>query len=159
MKKNNLLIFVIVSACLFQSCNKDINKLIVGMWSIDTIYYQNTDFKLCLNLNVIQLNDQSCELPDIDNRCGFISKGGASYWEINWEERNPLILNIYGNNHIFNGQHTLKFKKDEINKLLKMEIESDDLLIICRKGLLDYDGNLNAIESLLEMQSNQHAKD
>jgi hypothetical protein len=60
-------------------------------------------------------------------------------------------MSIESRNKIFSGQHTLLFKKDEPNKLLKMELRSDSLFLVARKGLFYYEGNLKTINKLVKM--------
>jgi hypothetical protein len=49
---------------------------------------------------------------------------------------------------LFAGMHRLVFYKDEPNKLLKMEVWSDSLYIVCRKGYFNFDKNIEAINKL-----------
>jgi hypothetical protein len=53
----------------------------------------------------------------------------------------PMRLNVISSNQVFAGTYKIVFYGDESNKLLKMEIWSDNLYIVCRKGLFNYDGN------------------
>jgi len=63
----------------------------------------------------------------------------------------PLLLRIESKNVIFKGSHQVVFRDDAENHLLKMEIKSDSLYVVCRKGLFDYDRSRDLVEYLVQL--------
>lgn len=146
----------IVCTLLLSSCGNKIDKTINGNWSIDTIYYKNYDVRSCFYSSLIRFEDERIvKLPISENHCNEVisnSKNEFGDWKIiqsaNLKDTLPLQLKIATNNEFFSGIHHIVFYKDELNKLLKMEIWSDSLYIVCRKGLFDFDSNIDLINEL-----------
>jgi hypothetical protein len=156
--KNNRIFYsipkLIVCLLFFQSCQDRVEKVITGWWTIDTIYYRNFDIKPCLSLNVITFGETESVFPYSQNSCAEVicnSNIDQGTWNVSKTSQNdtiPLRLKIDTKNQIFAGTHKVVFYKDDVNKLLKMEIYSDSLYVICRKGLFNYDKNIDLIENL-----------
>ena len=149
----NIIILTFYSS-LFFSCKNEIENVIEGVWSIDTISFDNyKNFNYCLNGNLMRFSANECEFPSTGNNCPNIittySKNGE--WAYLRQEGEQLYLIISSKNEIFDGKHTLRFLKDEKNKLLKMELTSDDAYIVARKGLYSYEMNLNTINKLVRI--------
>ncbi len=138
----------------FLSCKNKVEETLVGLWSIDTIVYKEYEIRNCLSNNIISFNNDLCDLPISRNRCEglneFVRKGHV---DIIFSEnsKQPLMLKISSSNEIFGGSHRMIFKKDDLNKLLKMELISDSLYLICRKGLFDYDSNTELVNDLIKI--------
>ena len=155
---NNRLILLLIFGIIFTtSCNNaKIQKTVSGVWSIDTVYYGKYDVMLCFSSNMISFNkNETIEVPiAMDDCSGVTSKciESSGKWEIvkskNANDTIPYRLNISSKNKVYNGIHKIIFYKDEINKLLKMEIWSDSLYIVCRKGLFNFDNNFGLINDL-----------
>jgi hypothetical protein len=121
---------------------------------MDTIYYKGYDIRYCLWLNSLTFKKQSCEFAETNGYCLNINeKGEYGTWKLNTDSL-PYTIEIRSRNKIFAGKHTIKFKRDDGNSLLKMEIESDSLYIVCRKGLFNYTANQELIDELVS-QTNQ----
>lgn len=158
----NFLIFLIV----FPSCKDKVEGAISGWWTIDTIYYKEYDIKICLNGNSIKFDfDDQSNFPLSSKYCKIpFLKTDAEWGDIevinlnNSKDTIPLRLKISVNNEIFTGTHKIRFHKDEINKLLKMEIWSDGLYLICRKALFNFDKNILLINQLEEISWPEHKK-
>ncbi len=147
---------LLVCQLFFSSCSNEVEKTIQGSWSIDTIYYKNYDVRSCMYVNIIDFNkDGGSSLPYTKDRCNEIitkSDDENGYWEIikseNPKDTIPLRIKITTNNKLFSGIHKIIFHKDQQNELLKMEIWSDSLYIICRKGLYNFHSNIETINEL-----------
>jgi hypothetical protein len=156
MKKYNL---ILISFCLFSfvtvnSCKVEVDKTIEGWWTMDTIYYKNQDIKHCLIGNSLQFEaNKQIIIPNAD--CApIVIQGSDKFgnWEIikseNSRDTIPYRMKILTMNEVFSGTHKIVFYKDNVNKLLKMEIFSDNLYIVCRKGLYNFDKNIKTIDEL-----------
>jgi len=156
--KNIVQVFFLIF--LLSSCTKQkVENVVEGWWSIDTIYYKNQNIKTCLGNNALlfKFNDKS-ELPYAKNNCEPVLIGNyypSAEVKIFFSEiKNdtiPLRMNIKTKNKLFSGTHKIVFYKDNSNSLLKMEIFSDSLYIICRKGLFNYDKNIKLVDDLEEL--------
>ncbi len=124
-----------------------------GSWSIDTIIYKQYEIQNCLSVNIFSFKELSCNLPITRERCEdlVVEYEGEGQWEVEKTDSIPLVLKIETKNMIFSGVHRMTFRKDEQNKLLKMELRSDSLYVICRKGLFDYDGNQDLVNDLIKI--------
>jgi len=154
MKKQFLIISL--GILFLSSCKTKIEKTIEGWWTIDTIYFKGYDLNGCLLGNSIEfgIHKQSL-LPIAENYCEPIVRHGFDkYAKVEIIQSSiptdtmPLSMKITSENEVFSGIHKFVFYKDEANKLLKMEIWSDSLYIVCRKGLFDFDKNINLINDL-----------
>src|ERR1035437_171606 len=144
--------FITLSACSTQKSEDIIVDTIIGTWSIDTIYYKNVDIRSCINLNVMYFSKEGGNLPITENDCGILPTfDRGTFWQIIKNKKGDMKINFNTQNEMFNGDHHLAFKKDGVNKLLKMEISSDSLLIICRKALFNFDENIKTIDNLVKI--------
>lgn len=153
MKKK--LIYLFLSIIALSACNEQkIENVIIGGWTIDTIHYKNIDIRLCLDLNVINFTKDGGALPITENNCAVLPTfDRGTFWQIIKNKKGGIKINFDTKNEMFNGEHHLVFKKDEVNKLLKMEISSDSLFIICRKALFNFDENIKTINNLVEISN------
>ncbi|RYE13303.1 MAG: hypothetical protein EOP34_09085 [Rickettsiales bacterium] len=153
-----VIVSLLAFAIILPSCSKSrkVEKAIEGWWSIDTIYYKNRNIRICLGNNVLQFRKgDNSELPAAKNNCGsFIKDSYSTTAHIEVLESElandtiPLRLKIVTKNEIFAGTHKIVFYKDELNQLLKMEVYSDSLYIVCRKGLFNLSSNLALVNEL-----------
>jgi hypothetical protein len=155
MKKMKHLL-ILLAICINIGCRNKINDTLVGSWSIDTIYFKNNDVKDCLYDNILEFESNNIiDLPFAGNRCPEIlqnDKNNFGKWEVliskNKVDTFPIKIKISSNNELFSGVHYLIFHNDPDLKLLKAEIFSNNLYLICRKGYFNYDENYNLIEKL-----------
>ncbi len=143
---------------LFASCKTEVERVVEGWWTMDTIYYKDYDLRACLGNSLNFKIDGESELPTAKNYCEPAVKNNYEKWaniEIvkssNAKDTIPLRIKIITNNEVFAGTHKIVFYKDELNKLLKMEMWSDSLYIVCRKGLFNFDKNIPLINKLEKM--------
>jgi hypothetical protein len=141
---------------LFSSCSKtrEIKTTIQGLWTIDTIYYKGVDMQYCLQSDNMFKFDGSgeCILPITENNCaGFSTFVKTGNWDIVRTDSIHIILNIQTPNSMFSGKFKIVFKKDDNERLLKMEIKSSNLYLVCRKGLYSYSGNMDVINDLVNI--------
>jgi hypothetical protein len=94
-----------------------------------------------------------CNLPITKNYCEglvvFEERGG---WAVLENDEGRLVLTIETKTIIFAGSHRMIFKRDVQNKLLKLELQSDSLYVVCRKGLCDYDRNQDLINEHIDIK-------
>ena len=159
MQKNNkspiyfslISILFLVVFFFFFSCTNKVNNTLKGWWTIDTIYYNKKwDVKTCLTVNVICFDENNCELPSTkycnDERIYTVCSKGN--WLVIKGDSTKLDLKITSKNKIFNGTHQLLFRRDDENRVLKLELYSDSLYLVCRKGMFDYSSEQNLVEFL-----------
>lgn len=139
---------------LFSSCNIE-NKGLIGTWSIDYCEYNNE--QLDLGTNLISFKTKESRLPDLWNE-DALKLGSNNNDNFNWElyrnEDNRLLLKIDSENNLFAGNYYVTYFKDEEQKLLMMELKNDNLLIICRKGFVNFDKEKSFIEKLIKRTNN-----
>jgi len=152
------IIWVITIFSFLMSCEKTnkVEDVLKGSWSIDTVYYYNYNIKNCLNMNVITFNKNSLATIPTEDYCKMNVKGSdinSTNTRILFSSNDtiPFRINFDTQNRLFEGTHKIVFHKDKQNKLLKMEIFSDKLYLICRKGLFNYDNNLTLMNDLEKM--------
>ena len=154
-------LFVLGFAICFLACScsrkSKVEQALKGWWSIDTIYYGNQDLITCLNCNSLYLfkDGRKSEIPATSNYCDLsIHNGHTKFAEVKVLESGipndtiPFRLEIITKNGMFAGIHKIVFYKDEENQLLKMEIFSDSLYVVCRKGLFNFRKNVRLIDEL-----------
>jgi hypothetical protein len=142
-----------LSLSILIGCDKKVeNEALEGTWSIDTLYYRAYDIRNCVLVNVINFEHDFCKLPTTESYCeGLIEYTDTGIWKTNRTDSTPLVLEIESQNKIFSGNHRIIFKKDKRNKLLKIELRSDSLYVVCRKGLFDYDRYENLTDELVNL--------
>lgn len=155
-QQHKVSLFIIAFSFCFVSCSNKVNHTLNGWWSIDVIYYKGYDIRVCLLSNSIVFHEKNnaVELPVTQNRCDelfteFVKKGE---WNI-IQNNNSIELEFQGENKIFAGKHHVRFIDDYKNRMLLMEIQSDSLFIVCRKGLFEYGKNINTVKELVDMSN------
>jgi|SRR6185437_2811627 len=166
MKK---IILSIVTLALFNSCTKSykVSSAIEGWWTIDTIYFKNYNIRTCLGDNSLFFHfNKTSHFPAARNNCGTIITGSFdNTGEITLARSNfkndtiPFRLTINTKNQLFSGVYKIAFDKDSENHLLKMELMSDKLYIICRKGLFNFDDNMDLVNELEKITWTNRLKD
>lgn len=166
MKKN---IFAILMLLMFSSCTKHqkVASAIEGWWTMDTIIYKNYNIRNCLGDNSLFFHfDKKSQFPVAENKCGniitgsFDSSGDIKLTNSNLENDTiPFRLTINTKNQLFSGVYKISFDKDSENHLLKMELLSDKLYIVCRKGLFNYDENVDLVNELEKITWTNRPKD
>lgn len=150
----NLVVIGMLICSMVASCKDKVKTTVAGWWSIDTLYYRNYEIRTCLLGNWLVFNeDGSMKLPIPESRCSelvteYNDKGD---WEILSQDNQSLFLNIDSKNEMFGGKHQIVFRRDEQNSLLLMEISSDSLYVLCRKGMFNYNRNQELISDLEKM--------
>lgn len=137
---------------LLSSCNVE-KKGLIGLWSIDYCEYNNV--LLDLRTNLILFDNES-QLPTLWKEQVLelgINQTKNFNWEIYRNIENKLMLKIDSKNNLFAGDYYVTFFKDEEQKLLMMELKNDRLLIVCRKGLVNFDKEKSFIEELVKSTS------
>lgn len=159
MKK--LFLLFLASGMFICSCSNKgkVENVLEGWWTMDTIYYKNYNIRTCLRSNSLEFKfGDNSEFPTAEDRCVPVIKNSYNqdadievvYSEVH-NDTIPMRLKITTKNEVFAGTYKMVFYKDERNQLLKMEIYSDSLYIVCRKGLFNFDRNIGLIDELEEM--------
>ena len=153
---------IIVRLCIFcallcsmNSCNNKVERAIYGWngwWTIDTIFYKDYEIRTCLLGNSFFFDKTEVKLPITKDYCSDIvlSYDDRGKWNMLKTDSLVLLMKIDTQNEIFSGTHRVRFRKDEENQLLKMELSSNNLFLICRKGMFDYYRNKDLIKELGE---------
>jgi len=134
-----------------SGCADRTDKAIQGWWSIDEIVYDGYDIRVCLLLNILTFEDRTCDLPLSIGCEGLEEQIRQGTWKTSKTESGPLVLDITSANRTFSGSYQVTFYKDDDNKLLKMELVSDSLYILCRKGFFDFNKNIEVVNELVRM--------
>lgn len=155
MKKGIILIVYLAALFGFSSCENNLDNAVEGFWSIDTLYYKDYDVLDCMLSNLISFKNDEVDLPSANHRCDSLIKKSLiefGTWEViksgSETDSVPFRIKIDTKNEVFSGTHKIMFFRDEVNRLLKMEIWSDSLYMVCRKGLFDYDKNKKLVYKL-----------
>lgn len=148
--KKELVLILFALLLISSSYSNDVKSTITGWWTIDTILYNKRDIKPCLLGNSI-IFDGDLRLPITENSYPEILTefNSSGNWDVVKNDEAPLLLEIKSENKIFSGQHKIVFRGDNQNKLLKMEIISSNLYVVCRKGLFDYDADIALVNRLI----------
>jgi hypothetical protein len=127
------------------------------MVTIDIIVFKKKyNIRTCLGDNSLFFHfDKKSKLPAADDNCGDVVTGSLdNTGEITLASSNlkndtiPFRLIINTKNQLFSGIYKIVFDKDSENHLLKMELISDNLYVVCRKGLFDFDENIDLVNEL-----------
>lgn len=152
----SLLVLTTLITCV--SCKRSkIEHAIEGLWSIDTILYQNQEISNCISGNFIFRINEDSRFPIVLAQCNSLVKNETrgiariQLIESPSDSEIPYRLKIDANNKIFSGEKKIIFYGDRKNKLLKMEIFSDSLYIVCRKGLFDLDEHESLVKLLEDL--------
>lgn len=152
--QNKVIIVLVAICCLTASCRNKVKNIITGWWTIDSLIYMNYDIRTCLLSNSFWFNKNgSIDLPIPKNYCSELvtEYNRKGMWSTLKTDKIPLLMRIESKNVIFRGTHQIIFRDDATNHLLKMEIKSDSLYVVCRKGLFDYDRNRDLVEYLVQL--------
>jgi len=141
---------------LFQSCGQNVVETIDGVWTIDTLIYEELDSRICLFSNVLIFDEKNVSLPITGDRCeGLSIYDDKGTWSLIRLDSIPLQINIRSKNPMFSGNHQIVFFGDDKYKLLKMRIISDHLYMVASKTLFNYDRNIDLINDLIEQSSSK----
>jgi hypothetical protein len=168
-------IFSIATLLLFNSCtplnfgrNYQVTSAIEGWWAIDTIYFKNKyNIRTCLGDNSLFFYfDKKSKFPAAGYNCGDVVTGSFDdSGEITLASSNlkndtiPFRLIINTKNQLFSGIYKIVFNKDSENHLLKMELKSDNLYIVCSKALFNFDENIDLVNELEKITWTNGPKD
>jgi len=163
-------IFAIATFLLLNSCTKNykVTSAIEGSWTIDTIWFINKyDLRTCLGNNSLFFSfSEKSNFPAARNNCGNLITGSFDHCgEITLDRSKlkndtiPFRLIINSKNQLFSGIYKVVFDKDSENHLLKMELISNKLYIICRKALFNFDENIDLINELEKITWTNRPKD
>ncbi|MDC9722076.1 MAG: hypothetical protein PSN34_04795 [Urechidicola sp.] len=132
MKNIVWMIFFCLCLVSITSCkSKEVETFerLLGMWEIDTIEYQNENYKDSLYLNTLYFefknNLSSLTLPKTTE-----FKREIAVWDVYNNIDNSVVLEIESLNHFFKGIYTIQFFKNKERKLLGVELKSSKMVIV-----------------------------
>lgn len=134
------------------SCGNKVKTAITGWWTIDSANYIGYSIRPCFLSNIIFFEeDGTSKLPFTENLCAgietYVEKGS---WTTSSMHNAPVVLNVDSKNRLFNHSFRVKFHNDAVNHLFKMELISDSMYILCKKGV-DANYTLSAANEMVEM--------
>jgi len=136
----NLLVLLLIML-IFNSCNLSSDKRMIGFWTIDIDSTQviGREFNISDNILTIEM-DSTCILPNIMNQIG--NKSNTGKWKMLFNDKNDTIYFNVPENPL-NGKYAIHFYRDYKEKLFKARLTNDSTIIVCRKGLQDFDKNID----------------
>ncbi|NMM50819.1 hypothetical protein [Marinigracilibium pacificum] len=145
MTKKILIIFSFIFLNL--SCSSNLDKGIIGWWTIDEIYHKDINiFSNILSNSIYFYSNGTCDLPvTLENKSQ--NKGE---WQIFENNPSNYSIHIMTENKIFKGDYHMQFHNNKKDRMLMLTLESDSLIMTARKGLLNYQSNLSRIKELVE---------
>ncbi|WP_394973696.1 hypothetical protein [uncultured Croceitalea sp.] len=116
------------------SCAENPSNLFVGIWTIDSVYYQDRDISNEISLNVIAFEEnQKVLLPGIKDKL-ISKKDRQGTWRV---DSNGFLI-IFSKNQFFDGKATYCFKNND-EELLRVVIQTDSLYLEATKFFSKYD--------------------
>lgn len=139
---------------LLTSCENEIVGILNGTWSIDEISYQGNDVSHCLSLNVFYVKGNDLEFPqnicDESEMKNPLNNDNLSL-EVFKKEKIWSIRLLNSKSILPVEEFSCKFIRNDIDKLLMMELSSQSVYILARKGFFDFDHNLIKIDRLVNL--------
>lgn len=135
-----LVLFVVFSSC---SNNSKLDDKLIGFWSIDMDSVSTIDNYWHNNIgsNILSIKEnKTCQLPY------FIYLKHEYSEHIKWDtssEGGLNYINFYAPNHPMNGKFMITLYKDNKEKLFKMRLMNGNTILVCRKGMENFDQNKN----------------
>lgn len=127
-----ILLFSIYSCKDAKSINEE--KL-MGQWAIYEMVYKGIDYKNDLIINYMTFEeDFSTHIPETTH----FENNYDSTWSLTSWENEPKVQ-IKSNNPVFNGVYTVRYIKDKKEKLLGIELKSQNTYMKAFKLLQNFD--------------------
>ncbi len=137
--------------CLFfLSCTSIENQAVEGSWSIDEINYMHYDLKMCMLVNIIDFDKDIIVLPNFSNCDDIFVNDRQSTWRLIKSDSVPFLMEINSKNEAFNGVYKVIFEEDREFKLFRMILLSEDVFISMRKGLFDFDNEIERYKEIVD---------
>jgi hypothetical protein len=148
--KKFIFIFII---CVNYSCDNVIQSTIRGSWSIDSIKVNDNEEITCLSINVLHFSKDICSTPR--NFCDTFTMLDEQSTEVNYKiiskTKDEYYLKLDTISIFYNDSFRITFFKDTKEKLLKAKLKSENIEIIMRKGLYNFDRNIKNTDKLIEL--------
>ena len=131
------ILVIILFSGLIYGCHSSLENKIEGFYSIDILIYNDNIITDELSVNSISFDSNGkCNLPPTRAISTIRANREVGFWSITEKDS---IVSIKTDHPIFNGDFKLSFKKDELNKLLKISLSSDTISFIASKALQNYE--------------------
>lgn len=144
MKTKSFFQFIISTVLIFAGCrngNEEIVRDVLnGDWSIDSLTYKNWELRACLPLNIIHFYDDSISSLPTTTFCDsteFKDFNFKSIHRIIYKNKSDISLIFETKNKFFQDTFKVQFIDDINNKLMKMELKSNETYVVCTKGSLE----------------------
>lgn len=120
-------------------CKPDLKEKVSGVYSIDLLMFNGQDITNELGVNVVSFEKNGiCRLPGMRITSEIKANQEMGTWELNSMD---TTLTIVADHFVFAGTYEISFDKDFEEKLLKINLRSDETNIIASKGLQDFDSH------------------
>ena len=153
MKFYFTILLVVLIFCSCKNSTEKMNSILNGTWSIDSLIYKNFEIRGCLMLNVISFNNDSISsLPTTCNNCDSIEEWDSkAIYKLIYKNKNEMNLLFKTDNRFFLDTFKLIFFEDDKNKVLKILMKSRNGMILCTKGLYNYE-NIDALKKIINVK-------
>lgn len=156
VKVNNKLwiIFILIA---FVSCSNEVEDIINGSsWDKRKIFINGYDAFFCFYYSGISFDrDGTMILMDNNNLEGcdtLDSPARRGKWEIYQKKDKKYYLKITSKqNSVFTGEHRIIFYKDTVNRLLYLNLRSENFYYLGAKFLFNYNININKVNKLIQL--------
>ncbi len=124
-----ILLAVILSV---SSCRNEVAEATKGFWAIKELRYKEYDIIRCTSINVMQVEDNICVVPELYECDSFSSRDTYAEWTV-IKGDSGYNVNIVSDNWVFDGLHRLVFTIDTPSNSFVMKIESENFYCLCKK--------------------------
>lgn len=119
----------LVSVTSCKSEESETFEKLLGIWEIDTVEYQNRNYKDSLSINTLSFNlKNSSALLTIPRTNEY--KRETAVWDVYETSDDYVVLEIESLNHFFNGVYTIEFFKNKERNLLGVKLKSSKMFIV-----------------------------
>jgi len=136
-----ILLGFIILACTEQTDLKKIESILIGSWTFDSFEFKDQELFHPMSNIISFRRNHELGISGIEH-CS---------WSVESTKQGRFILILNSTNPEFCDTLRLKFSNDNVNQLLKMNIESERVEMNCSKLLLNYDSNRKEIENVITL--------
>jgi hypothetical protein len=136
-----IILGIIILACSEQTDHQKLDSILIGNWTFDSLEFKDQQLFHPMSNIISFRKNHELEISGIEH-CS---------WSVETTEQGRFLLILNSTNPEFCDSLRLKFSNDNVNKLLKMNIESESVEMNCSKLLLNYDSNRKEIENAINL--------
>ncbi len=152
---NKLLIIFI--SLTFVSCSNEVEDIISGSkWDRRKIFINGYDAFFCFKGSMVSFDRDGTvrllELNYIEGCDTLDSPALRGKWKIYQKKDKKYYLKITSKqNSVFTGEHRIVFYKDTVNRLLYLNLRSENFYYLGAKFLFNYNININKVNKLIQL--------